>query len=96
MEMNKLFSNSHYKVMNVVLNAGESMPLHKATSDAFIIVTAGSAKIVFPDNEIELHEGSTTMIPAHKEHKLQVSETFNAYIIFSADGEIKFLNQSSI
>ena len=57
--MKKLFSNNYYKVMEVALNVGETMPLHKATSDAFIIVKEGSAKIIFSDVEVELHQGST-------------------------------------
>ena len=96
MEMNKLFGNSHYKVMNVALKPGESMPLHKTTSDAFIIVKTGLARLIFSDKEVELQQGSTAVIPAHKEHQLQVKDAFNAYIIFAAEGEIKFLNQPSI
>jgi quercetin dioxygenase-like cupin family protein len=95
MEMKKLFSNDHYKVMSVILNAGESMPLHKATSDAFLIVKDGIGKIIFSDNEVELRQGSTIMIPTDKEHQLEVTEAFNAYVIFAADGEIKFLNKAN-
>jgi quercetin dioxygenase-like cupin family protein len=95
MEMKKLFSNDHYKVMSVILNAGESMPLHKATSDAFLIVKDGIGKIIFSDNEVELRQGSTIMIPADKEHQLEVTEAFNSYLIFAADGEIKFLNKAN-
>ena len=94
MEMNKLFGNGNYKVVNVVLNAGESMLLHKATSDAFLIVKAGFGKIIFSDNEVELQQGSAIMIPADKEHQLEVAGAFNAYVIFAADGEIKFLNKA--
>ena len=94
MEMKKLFGNDHYKVMNVVLKAGESMPTHKATSDGFLIVKDGLGKIIFSDNVVELREGSTTLIPADKEHELEVTTAFNAYIIFSADGGVKFMNQA--
>jgi quercetin dioxygenase-like cupin family protein len=92
MEMNKLFGNAHYKVMNVLLNSGESMPLHRATSDAFLIINTGAGKLIFSDNEIELKEGSTISIPANKIHKLEVTTAFEAYVIFSADGEIQFMN----
>ena len=91
MEMKKIFSNNYYKVMEVALNIGETMPLHKATSDAFIIVKEGTAKIIFSDTEAELHQGSTFAIPANKEHKLQVIEAFKAFVVFASDGEIKFL-----
>lgn len=41
MEMKKIYENDLYKVMNVSLKKGESLPQHKATSDAFIIVKQG-------------------------------------------------------
>jgi quercetin dioxygenase-like cupin family protein len=94
MEMKKLFGNHHYKVMNVILNAGESMSPHKATSDAFLIVKEGNGKIIFLDSEVELQQGSTIIIPADKEHKLKVINAFNAYVIFAAEGEVKFLNKA--
>ena len=42
------------------------MPVHKATSDAFIIVKNGKGKIIFSDAEVGLQQGSTLMIPANK------------------------------
>lgn len=91
MEMKRLFSNNHYKIMEVALSAGEKMPLHKATSDAFIIVKEGTGKIIFSDNEAVLQQGSTIAIPANKEHQLQITETFKACIVFASEAEIKFL-----
>ncbi len=91
MGMKQLFSNNYYKVMEVALNSGEALPLHKASSDAFIIVKEGSGKIIFADHEVELHQGSTQLIPANEEHRLQIHETFNACIILASDGAIKFL-----
>ncbi|MDQ6845955.1 MAG: cupin domain-containing protein [Bacteroidota bacterium] len=89
--MKQLFSNNYYKVMEVALNGGEAMPLHQATSDAFIIVKDGSGKIIFSDNEIELHQGSTQLIPANKQHRLQVHDAFKACIILASEAAIKFL-----
>ncbi len=91
MEMKQIFGNNHYKVMEVTLETGESMPLHEATSDAFIVVKKGSAKIIFSDSEVELLQGSTQLIPANKQHRLEIKEAFNACIIFSPEAEIRFL-----
>lgn len=91
MEMKQLYTNNYYKVMEVALNSGEAMPLHQATSDAFIIVKGGLGKIIFSDYEVELHQGSTLLIPANKEHRLCIYETFNACIILGPDAVIKFL-----
>ena len=89
--MNERLSNNYYKVMEVTLNSGEGMPLHQATSDAFIMVKKGLVKIIFSDNEVDLHQGSMLLIPANKEHRLQVNETFNACIILAPVAAIKFL-----
>jgi mannose-6-phosphate isomerase-like protein (cupin superfamily) len=91
MEMKQLFSNSHYKILEVWLKKDELMPLHKATSDAFIIVKSGTGKIIFDDSEVELFQGVTQLIPEDKHHKLQVTGTFNACIILASQAEIKFL-----
>lgn len=90
MEMKQTFNNEHYKVMEVALNAGEAIPLHKTTSDAYIMVRAGAGKIIFLDKEVELKQGSTFLIPSNKEHKLEVTENFNAWVILPPDGAIKF------
>ena len=91
MEMKQLFSNSHYKVLEVSLNKGESMPLHKATSDAFIIVKKGAGKITFVDREIQLMQGATQLIPANEQHQLKINDDFNACIILASQAEIKFI-----
>ena len=41
MELKKIYENEFYKIMNVSLTKGESLPKHKATSDAFVIVKQG-------------------------------------------------------
>ena len=89
--MKQLCSNKYYKIMEVSLNGGEAMPLHQATSEAFIIVKEGSGKIIFSDNEVGLHQGSTQLIAANKEHRLQINESFKACIVLGTDAAIKFL-----
>jgi len=91
MEMKQLFSNSNYKILEVSLNNDESMPLHKATSDAFIIVKKGAGKIIFEDREVELIQGTTQLIPANEQHKLMIKDDFNACIILASQAEIKFV-----
>lgn len=91
MEMKQLYNGNYYKVMEVTLNDGEAMPLHHATSDAFIIVKEGSGKIIFSDSEVDLQQGSTQLIAANKEHRLQINENFKACIILAPDAAIKFL-----
>lgn len=91
MKMKQLFSNSHYKVLEVSLNKGDSMPLHKATSDAFIIVKKGAGKIIFVDRETQLTQGTTQLIPANEQHQLKINDDFNACIILAFQAEIKFI-----
>ena len=77
--------------MNVTLDKGESMPNHKATSDAFIIVRRGKGKIIFEDKEIKLEHDSTQLIPANEIHTLEVMEDFSACIVFPVEGKIEFI-----
>ena len=87
----QLYNNDHYKVMEVSLNSGEGLSQHKATSEAFLIVQQGTGKIIFSDNEVELQQGSTVVIPADKEHSLEVNDLFRACVIFPTGAGIKFL-----
>lgn len=91
MEIKKIFEGNSFKIMSVILNKGEVMPNHKATSEAFIIVKTGKAKIIFDDKEIELQQDSTHLIPANENHTLEVLENFSACIVFPIKGEIEFI-----
>ena len=91
MEIKKIFESNSFKVMNVTLNKGETMPNHKATSEAFIIVKHGKAKIIFDYKEIGLQHDSTQLIPANENHILEVMEDFSACIVFPIEGEIEFI-----
>ncbi len=66
------------------------MPDHRATTEAFIIVKRGRAKIIFDDKEVDLQQDSTHLIPANEKHTLQVEEDFSACIVFPIEGEIEF------
>ena len=90
MEIKLIYENEFYKIMSVVLKKGESLPKHKATSDAFIIVKEGQGKIIFDDRVIVLDHESTQLIPANQTHTLDVLEDFKANIILGKDGDIKF------
>lgn len=92
MAMNQLFANDQYKVVKVAFNAGEGMTDHCATTDAFIIVQKGRAKIKFKENEVDLTEGSHFSIPANQQHSLEVTEAFAAHIVFGGAGKIEFAN----
>ncbi|MEO5592440.1 MAG: cupin domain-containing protein [Chitinophagaceae bacterium] len=91
MEIKKIFEGNSFKIVSVTLNKGESMPKHKATSDAFVIVKQGKGKIIFDDKEIELEQDSTQLIPANENHTLEVMEDFSACIVFPIEGEIEFI-----
>jgi quercetin dioxygenase-like cupin family protein len=90
MEMKQIYENEFYKIMNVSLKKGESLPKHKATSEAFIIVKEGRGKIIFDNREVVLEHDSTQLIPANDTHTLEVLEDFRASIILGKDGDINF------
>lgn len=91
--MKEVYSNDKYKVLNVSLQIGERMPLHEATSDAFIICQKGSGEITFKDRKVQLCQGETLLISAHDEHKMEILEDFCSNIILEADGKINFLRE---
>ena len=89
--MTELYSCSKYKVLNVFLVRGEKMPLHKATSDAFLICKKGKGRITFSDRIIEIGQGDTLLISANEQHQMEVLEDFNSCIMLENDGQIQFI-----
>lgn len=95
MEMKEVYSNDKYKVLNVTLNVGEKMPLHEATSDAFIICKKGKGRITFADRQVDVCQGETLLIKAHDQHRMDILEDFCSNIILENDGKISFIKQET-
>lgn len=91
MEMTEVYSCDKYKVLNVALNIGEKMPLHQATSDAFLICKKGRGRITFSDRIVDIRQGETLLINANEQHKLEVLEDFCSCITLENDGKINFV-----
>ncbi|MEO8819654.1 MAG: cupin domain-containing protein [Ginsengibacter sp.] len=96
MEMKEAYSCDKYKVLNVTLNVGEKMPLHEATSDAFLICKKGKGRVTFSDRIVEICQGDTLLINAHEHHKLEILEDFSACIILESDGRINFIKNQEL
>ncbi|HVS93808.1 MAG TPA: cupin domain-containing protein [Mucilaginibacter sp.] len=88
--MEEIEKNDHYKIIAVTLPAGTSMPKHRATSDAYIIVESGNALLIFKDETCELGAGSNMSIPSHEPHILKVISDFKALVVLAADAIIDF------
>lgn len=95
MEMTELYSCEKYKVLDVFLAKGEKMPLHKATSDAFLICKKGKGRITFSDRIIEIGRGETLLINANEQHQMEVLEDFNSCITLENDGQIQFIKSKA-
>ncbi len=93
MEMKEIYNCDKYKILNVVLNVGEKMPLHEATSDAFVICGKGKGVVTFSDRIVDITQNETLLIKAHEYHKLDILEDFSACIILENDGKINFIKQ---
>lgn len=91
MEMKEVYSNDSYKVLSVSLSKGEAMPLHEATSDAFLIGKKGRGKISFADRQVTLSQGETLLIKAHEQHRMEILEDFSSCIILEPDAIINFV-----
>ncbi|MEJ7830190.1 MAG: AraC family ligand binding domain-containing protein [Segetibacter sp.] len=90
MEMKEVYSNDRYKVLDVSLKMGEAMPLHHATSDAFIICKKGKGLISFADRQVTLSLGDTYLIKDSEPHKMTILKDFSACIILDHEGRINF------
>lgn len=93
MEMKEAYSCDKYKVLEVTLNIGEKMPLHEATSDAFLICKKGKGRITFSDRIVEICQGDTLLIHAHEQHKMEIIEDFCSCITLENDGKINFIKK---
>lgn len=89
--MTEVYSCDKYKVLNVALNVGEKMPLHKATSDAFLICKKGKGKITFSDRMVDIRQGETLLINKNEQHTLEVIDDFCSCVILENDGRINFI-----
>ena len=91
MEMKEIHNNNRYRILSVTLSVGEEMPVHEATSDAFIMLKKGKGKISFDDRQVELSACETLLIKAHERHQLEVLEDFSSCIVLENDAKINFL-----
>jgi quercetin dioxygenase-like cupin family protein len=90
MEMKEIYNCDKYKVLQVSLRVGEKMPLHEATSNAFIICKKGKGRITFSDKVVDLCLGETLLIKANNKHEMEILEDFCSNIILESDATIKF------
>lgn len=93
MKMKEVFRNEHFKVLDVSLDLGEAMPLHKASSDAYVICKKGKGKISFSDRDVVISHGESVLIKAEEPHQLEVLESFNSSIILEPSAEISFVKK---
>lgn len=89
MDIREVCSGGYHKILKVNIAAGEVMQEHYSTSDAFIIVMNGKARLVFQNKQIDLAADSTFMIPGLKLHSLEVLEDLQAYFILGPKGGIE-------
>ncbi|MBF9254142.1 cupin domain-containing protein [Pontibacter sp. 172403-2] len=82
MEVKEIYGNGAYKVLELTLAGGETMPRHFVTSDAFIVTEKGQAEVVFQDRSATLLPGETLHIPVREVHSVTASEDFKAIVIF--------------
>lgn len=94
MGLEKIYGNRGCKVMKAEIPAGSRMPVHHATSEAFVMVTKGKAELIYSDKEEPLHAGIQVCIPKGKPHTLQVTEDFEAFIVIGGAASIEFTGKT--
>lgn len=90
-QLTHLKIGTSFKTMQVTGQAGALMPPHHSTGEAIIIVQEGRALLKMPDSEHILEKGSCFIIPAGKEHSLQIVKDFKAVAVMAVDSEINFI-----
>ena len=88
--MEEINNNAVYKVLQVNLPKGQIMTWHFASSDAFIIVDKGEAKLSLPTKSITLLAGTSFPIPVKEPNTLEILADFRAHVILAADAYIQF------
>ncbi|GEO05038.1 hypothetical protein AAE02nite_27020 [Adhaeribacter aerolatus] len=88
--MEEIHKNASYKILQITLPAGKIMPRHYATSDAFIMVVSGEARLSLTTKEQILQPGATFPIPAREPHTLEILSDFRAFVVLAADANIEF------
>ena len=89
-QLTHLDMGESFKTLQVKGLAGMVMPTHHSTKEAVIIVQEGKALLQMPQTVHVLREGSTIIIPAGVEHKLDILEAFKAIAIMAVDSELNF------
>lgn len=95
MEMKEVYKCDNYKVLNVVLSVGENMPLHEATSNAFLICNKGKGRITFSDRVVVVSQNETLLIKANEQHQVEILEDFCSNIILEPQAKINFIKKES-
>ena len=92
MSMKEICRGGFHKVLQARISAGECMEEHYATSDTFVVVINGRAKLIFQDLVVDLTAGSTFLIPGLKPHSLEVFQDLEAYFTLAPLGCIENVN----
>lgn len=96
MELKALFEGDQFTTFHVQIAAGDQIPHHKATQDAYLVIVRGLARLKFEQSEIVLQQGSGTFIPPQFPHTLEVLEDLEAYLFLAAGGTIEFLDKKQL
>lgn len=96
MSMKEICRGGYHRVLQARIPAGDCMEEHYTTSDTFVVVINGKAKLIFQDNVVDLIAGSTYLIPGLKPHSLEVSQDMEAYFTMAPMGCIENVNHKLI
>ncbi len=89
-ELVHLDMGESFKTLQITGLAGMVMPSHHSTKEAVIVVQKGTARLQMPQSDHVLKKGSTFIIPAGVNHKLDILEDFKAIAIMAVDSELNF------
>ncbi len=90
MGIERIYKNEGCQVLKAKIKKDSRMPVHYATSEAFVMVTKGSGEIIYSNSEQKFEPGAYIHIPKAKPHVLKIEKDFEAYIIIEEDASLEF------
>ena len=91
--LSPLHVGEYFKVLEVTGGAEADMPLHYCTSEAVITIRQGRAILTIDNRDHKLTSGDSFLIPANKQHTLNITEALKAVVVMEKDADIEFVNR---
>jgi quercetin dioxygenase-like cupin family protein len=88
--------DQHMSAARVEIKAGDATPTHRHDAECIVVVLQGSCRFYIDGQALTVNQNETLRIPAHVDHYAEALADTLALNIFSAGGERRPLESSSV